>query len=221
MAGRERSTSAVVDTFVENSLFFGPRVPEEVKRMIPHLKHMEKLQFRKVLQVIVASLEGLEPEENIIASLSTGKLPEDSISAVFSGLYTLLTSALRLPLKSLKAEQFKANLTEIRIPPEFIPDISSVVFGEKRQQLEKRALENRCRLPKLDALRWRVDVAISTSALNRSLEPSIMMETKLSNGETHTFEVPVTKFHQLRYNVAYVLKEMEDVEKKNILKIQD
>jgi len=31
----------------------------------------------------------------------------------------------------------------------------------------------------------------------------------------------LSKFHELRYNVAYVLKEMEDIEKKSILKIQD
>lgn len=47
------------------------------------------------------------------------------------------------------------------------------------------------------------------------------MEMKLSNGKIHSFEVPVSQFHQLRYNVAYVLKEMEDLEKKSILKIQD
>jgi hypothetical protein len=35
------------------------------------------------------------------------------------------------------------------------------------------------------------------------------------------FQVPTSKFHELRYNVAFVLKEMEDIEKRNILKIQD
>ena len=34
-------------------------------------------------------------------------------------------------------------------------------------------------------------------------------------------QVPVSKFHDMRYNVAYVLKEMEDLEKRNILKLQD
>ena len=34
-------------------------------------------------------------------------------------------------------------------------------------------------------------------------------------------QVAVSKFHELRYNVAYVLKEMEDLEKRNILKLQD
>lgn len=36
-----------------------------------------------------------------------------------------------------------------------------------------------------------------------------------------TLQVPVSKFHELRYNVTYVLKEMEDLEKRNILKLQD
>ena len=34
-------------------------------------------------------------------------------------------------------------------------------------------------------------------------------------------QIPVSKFHELRYSVAYVLKEMEDLEKRNILKLQD
>ena len=34
-------------------------------------------------------------------------------------------------------------------------------------------------------------------------------------------QVPASKFHELRYSVAYVLREMEDLEKKNILKLQD
>lgn len=34
-------------------------------------------------------------------------------------------------------------------------------------------------------------------------------------------QVPVSKFHDLRYNVASILKEMNDLEKRSILKIQD
>ena len=34
-------------------------------------------------------------------------------------------------------------------------------------------------------------------------------------------QVPVSKFHELRYNVAFILKEMEDLEQRTILKVQD
>lgn len=35
------------------------------------------------------------------------------------------------------------------------------------------------------------------------------------------FQVPVAKFQELRYNVALILKEMNDLEKRSVLKIQD
>jgi len=81
--------------------------------------------------------------------------------------------------------------------------------------------EQRVRLPQLETFRWRVDVTISNSSLHRVLEPSILMEMTLSDGSIKTFEVAVSQFHELRYSVAYVLKEMEDLEKRNILKLQD
>ncbi len=62
------------------------------------------------------------------------------------------------------------------------------------------------RLPTLKSLRWRVDVAISTSALKRALKPSVLMELTLTTGQVHTFEVPADQFHKLRYNVSYLLK---------------
>lgn len=34
-------------------------------------------------------------------------------------------------------------------------------------------------------------------------------------------QVPVSKFHELRYNVALILKEMNNLEKRSILQIQD
>ena len=34
-------------------------------------------------------------------------------------------------------------------------------------------------------------------------------------------QISVAKFHELRYNVASLLKEMEDLEKRTVLKIQE
>lgn len=199
----------------------GPRIPDDIRRMIPHLTSIDKALFRKILQVIASVLEGKLPDDGLLQRLQSDTVTEDTLSCLYAGLYSLLRSALRLPQTSLKPEQFKADLTELKIPGELVPDLSSMVFGEKRPEFDAAALENRNHLPSLDSLRWRVDVAISTSALNRVLEPSVLMELKLSDGKIHTFEVSLSKFHELRYNVAYVLKEMEDIEKKSILKIQD
>ena len=46
---RERSSSAV-NTFTENTLFLGPKIPDEVRKMTPHLKSLDKQVFRKIFQ---------------------------------------------------------------------------------------------------------------------------------------------------------------------------
>lgn len=216
---RDRASSAIPLT--EDTLFVGPRIPDEIRRMIPHLTSIDKALFRKILHLIVSVFEGKLPDEGWLQKIQSDAVTEEVLSCLYSGLYSLLRSALRLPLTSLKPERFKADLVLLKIPAELIPDLSSIVFGDKRSAFDAASLCNRSHLPSLDSLRWRVDVAISTSALNRVLEPTVLMELKLSNGKIHTFEVPSSKFHELRYHVAYVLKEMEDIEKKNILKIQD
>ncbi|KAF3693581.1 COMM domain-containing protein 5 Hypertension-related calcium-regulated gene protein [Channa argus] len=108
-----------------------------------------------------------------------------------------------------------------RIPEDFITDFASVVFGNRRAALESAASQKDPHLPTIEDFKWRVDVAISTSSLARALQPSVLMQMKLSDGSFHRFEVPVSKFHDLRYNVALILKEMNDLEKRSILKIQD
>ncbi|MBZ3875687.1 COMM domain-containing protein 5 [Sciurus carolinensis] len=68
---------------------------------------------------------------------------------------------------------------------------------------------------------WRVDVVISTSALTCSLQPNILMQLKLSDGSAYRFEVPTAKFQKLWYNVALVLKEMADLERRCECRLQD
>ena len=48
-----------------------------------------------------------------------------------------------------------------------------------------------------------------------------MPHQQCGNFHIPDIQVPVSKFHELRYNIAYILKEMEDLEKRNILKVQD
>lgn len=47
-----------------------------------------------------------------------------------------------------------------------------------------------------------------------------LMEMTLSDGRVWTFEVPQDRFHELRFNVAKVLQEVEQLDKLPILKIK-
>ncbi|OWF53764.1 COMM domain-containing protein 5-like [Mizuhopecten yessoensis] len=206
---------------VDRSPFYGGRVPQEIKAISKPMAKIDKQTFRKLLQMIVSSMEGKEIDCAVLEELEHDIFTKEVLSIVYTGLYSLLRRAIRLPLTSLKPEMFKEDIKELNIPEEFHSDLASVIFGSRGPQITAHCLENRPRLPRLDCLKWRVDVAISTSVLNRVLEPSILMELTLSDGRIHTFEIPVAKFHELRYNVAFVLKEMEDLEKRSILKIKD
>uniref|UniRef100_A0A8C6SIU1 COMM domain-containing protein 5 n=1 Tax=Neogobius melanostomus TaxID=47308 RepID=A0A8C6SIU1_9GOBI len=148
-------------------------------------------------------------------------LPPEKLSRIVAAMYHLLSEAVRVPMASLKQEVFKDDLRDLKIPEEFISDFCSVVFGSRRAALEAAAAQSDPRLPSLQEFRWRVDVAISTGSLSRALQPSVLMQLRLSDGSVQQLQVPVTKFQELRYNVALILKEMNDLEKCSILQIQD
>ncbi|XP_042336133.1 COMM domain-containing protein 5 [Sceloporus undulatus] len=201
--------------------FLGARLPPEVEAMAKSLRELGKETFRKLLKVTVSALEGKDCKESVRMIAESANLSDEQIAILISGMYTLLREALRLPTSSLKQDVFKEDLKELRIPEDFIVDFATVAFGNRRPTLEAAIQKQSSQLPKIEDFRWRVDVAISTSSLARALQPSILMQLKLSDGSAHRFEVPVAKFQEFRYNVALILKEMNDLEKRSFLQIQD
>uniref|UniRef100_A0A8C5RWN2 COMM domain-containing protein 5 n=1 Tax=Laticauda laticaudata TaxID=8630 RepID=A0A8C5RWN2_LATLA len=209
------------ESSLNRASFWGPRIPPQVEAMAKSLQELEKEIFRKLLKATVGALEGKECQALVKTVAESAHLSEEQLAILLSGMYGLLREALRLPLSSLKQEVFKEDLKLLRIPEEFIADFAKVVFGNRRPLLEAALQKQGNRLPRIEDFKWRVDVAISTSSLARALQPSILMQLKISDGSTHRFEVPVAKFQELRYNIALILKEMNDLEKRSILKIQD
>ncbi|XP_058505322.1 COMM domain-containing protein 5 [Solea solea] len=205
----------------KDSSFLGSRIPPEIESMSKNLKDVDHEMFRRILKAVVSALEGKDSREVMKAIAESSAIPQERLSYIISGMYRVLSEAIRIPTSSLKQEAFKEDLRELRIPEDFITDFSSVVFGNRRAALEAASSQKDPHLPTVEDFKWRVDVAISTSSLARALQPSVLMQMKLSDGTFHRFEVPVSKFQELRYNVALILKEMNDLEKRSILKIQD
>ncbi|KAM9599943.1 COMM domain-containing protein 5 isoform 1-T1 [Morphnus guianensis] len=168
--------------------FLGPRVPAEVEAMARGVQDVGQETFRRLLKVTVNALEGKDCKESVKLIAESTNLSEEQLAFLISGMYTLLREALRLPLSTFKQEVFKEDLKELRIPEDFIVDFCSIVFGNRRPASEGTALMQRSRLPSVQDLKWRVDVAISTSSLARALQPSILMMMKLSDGTAHRFE---------------------------------
>ncbi|KAK1804235.1 hypothetical protein P4O66_020272 [Electrophorus voltai] len=169
--------------------FLGGRIPTEVEIMSKHLKDLDKELFRKILKVVVNAIEGKDCGGAMADIAQNSPLSEEMLSHIVSGMYELLKEALRLPTSSLKQEVFKEDLRGLRISEEFIADFASVVFGNRRSTLDNVVKQQGPRIPSLEEFRWRVDVAISTSSLARALQPSILMQLKLSDGNVHRFEI--------------------------------
>uniref|UniRef100_A0A669CS49 COMM domain-containing protein 5 n=1 Tax=Oreochromis niloticus TaxID=8128 RepID=A0A669CS49_ORENI len=189
--------------------FLGGRIPPEVESLSKNLKDVDQELFRKILKAVVSALEGKDCTEGMKSIAESSVIPQERLCHIVAGIHRLLSEAIRIPTALLKQEV------------NFITDFSSVVFGNRRAALEAAACQKDPHLPTLEELKWRVDVAISTSSLARALQPSVLMQMKLSDGRFQRFEVPVSKFQELRYNVALILKEMNDLEKRSILKIQN
>ncbi|KAJ0002630.1 hypothetical protein NQD34_007779 [Periophthalmus magnuspinnatus] len=201
--------------------FLGGRIPPEIESMSKNLKDLDQDTFRKLLKAVVGALEGRDNRDAIKSVSENCLISPNKLNHVVAGMYQVLSEAIRISSATLKQEAFKEDLRDLKIPEEFISDFSSVVFGNRRVALEAASSQTDPHLPTLEQLQWRVDVAISTGSLSRALQPSVLMQMKLSDSSFKQFEVPVSKFQELRYNVALILKEMNDLEKRNILKIQD
>ncbi|XP_051810191.1 COMM domain-containing protein 5 isoform X1 [Acanthochromis polyacanthus] len=203
--------------------FLGGRIPPEIESMSKNLKDVDQELFRKILKAVVSALEGKDCREVMKSIAESSVIPQERLSHIIAGMHRVLSEAIRIPTPLLKQELLNPGIivSVIRIPEDFITDFCSVVFGNRRAVLEAAASQKDPQLPTVADFKWRVDVAISTSSLARALQPSVLMQMKLSDGSFHRFEVPVSKFQDLRYNVASILKEMNDLEKRSILKIQD
>lgn len=166
-------------------------------------------------------LEGVDVSDEQLAAQQAAVGSAENVGIAVTGLSVLLRLAMRLPPASLKAEQLAEDLTELKLPADLVTDIGRVVFGSRRESIVHALQAARPHYPGLVRLLWRVDVGISTSALARTLKPCVLMRLALTDGTVRTIELSADKFHDLRYAVACILKEMEAVEKRNILKISD
>lgn len=90
---------------------------ETLESKVPGFQNLTDVFFfcSVLLCLVIASvLEGKLPDDGLLQRLQSDTVTEDTLSCLYAGLYSLLRSALRLPQTSLKPEQFKADLTELK-----------------------------------------------------------------------------------------------------------
>ncbi|XP_063866593.1 COMM domain-containing protein 5-like [Scylla paramamosain] len=193
---------------------FPARVPAEVKTLVKATHTMDKAVFRRLIKIALGYLQGGGTEQEAaithLCGASQANTEEQvmSVCVQYSGVISLLRAVLRLNTTTTRQDAFVADLTALGLPGEFAVDVGRVVYGAARPDIDHQLVANSPSLPTLAHMSWRVDVTISTSWLSRVLEPVVVIRMKTSTGASHTFQVPLNKFHLLRFTVASLLHQM-------------
>lgn len=217
----------VVDPFhvpknlIHFSTFLGRDIPEEVRMAVPLLHAATASTFRAIMLKVLQHFNDTKVTDDGYSefmkkiSSATNDVQSEDISTIFSALYTLFRVALsgKHHISVMKADMLKMNF------PQTVADDISKAFMAYRSTMEEVIVDNRISFSRLEKLRWRIDVAISSGSLSRVMRPSILMQIIMSNGEFRVFEVSIEQFNQLRYGVAKVLFDMQTIERHPIVKL--
>ena len=204
-----------------NSTFLLPIIPDEVRATIPYLHTISTPLLRLILQQLLEYIHNgnFTDDDSIILhkkiQKELGTIDNVNIPILLSGLYTILKHGVA---GKSKLSVISNDLQRMNTPQAAIEDICKVILASK-SKLEKTLVDKRIRFPRLQKLRWRIDVTISSGSLSRVMRPSILMEMSLSNGSIRTFEVSIDQFNQLRHGVAKVLLDMQTLERHPIMKL--
>ncbi|EZA55414.1 hypothetical protein DMN91_002371 [Ooceraea biroi] len=183
------------------------------------LAEIKKTFVRPLIQLAVKTIELEYVEEGILERISKKyNIPEKDVDEYYAAIYTILQIYLRSQYYVIKPLEFKQCLEELKLSPDCIEDLSSVIYGPKRSNLLSGLIQRTTFNPQLISCRWRVDITISSNILNRVLEPNIVMEWMYNTGERVTFELSLAKFHQLRHAIATILVELQALQRHNINK---
>ncbi|UJR22452.1 hypothetical protein I4U23_025510 [Adineta vaga] len=206
--------------------FYGWSVPKAISLCVQALKECNSLPF-PAIQKLISLSESQILNEQSSASLDhlTKCSKKYSISIekliiIYNGFVTVLRLALKPPAAFLKSDIFKDDLRDLKFSEEISEEFHNILFGSKRDQLYNIVQEyDRPRLPLLKSFDWNLDVTLTTASLSRCIEPLLFFKFRTNDNRILTFEVPIKRFNELRYNTALILKEMEEIDGKQTLKL--
>lgn len=192
---------------------------------------VERAAFRRLLKLAAGALRGRDCREAAARLAGDAGLAEERLGALLAATYALLRRLMRAPAPGpgSKPDALREQLRELGLPADAAADLASVASSGPRPPPPPAALPRpplrsasaSAGLPRVVGLRWRVDVAVSTGALARSLQPSVLLQLRLSDGSARRFEVPSAQFHELRYGLARLLREMAELERRCERRLQD
>jgi hypothetical protein len=167
--------SAPVDPFnvpkgVDGSTFFSPAIPEEVKAAVPYFHKFPGPLLKGLISKILEYI--LNRESFTFDPASIADVSQDEVALVATGIYIVVRTAVR---NKVKISVIKESLLSMNFPKDFTEDLCKAI-SRSRAAVEAVAVAKRIQFNKLEKLKWRIDVVISTGVLSRVMRPNILFQ---------------------------------------------
>lgn len=216
----------------DQSTFFSPLIPLEVREFVPILhqlltggkscadayKSTVSLAGKLARDQDLSSNESIQLQE--IQSLENdlklkANFDDKSFFQLILGTYTVIRTIFR---KKIPISTVEKDLSTMNFPPDVIP-LFVKVTKQGRITMENSLQLAQVSIPHLHRFKWRVDITISSSSVQKIFRPTLLVTLIDTNGCMKTFEMSVQQFHGLRYKVAKALLAMQEVERHPIIRI--
>jgi hypothetical protein len=182
-----KATKAVADeqptkipNGIDASTFFAPHISEEIKQAFPLFHHYPPELIEGLTKLVIKYLASGD-NFSIPGKLYSSDVDQDHINLLLTAIYFIFKQAIRTKSKQ---SVVRKDLTAMRFPGTFVDLVCSELCAA-RMNLESVALTNRLHFAKLEKLRWRIDVIISSGSLSRIMRPSILMQVRAQTFGDH------------------------------------
>jgi len=159
---------------IDASTFFSPHIPDDIRAAFRLFQEYPVDLLAGLTKLMVKYL-AMGDSFVLPSKLYSSEVSQEHLNLLMTAIYFILKQAVRT---KTKISVVKADLTTMRLPAAFIEVIANELC-QARMNLESVAVTHRLHFAKLEKLRWRIDVIISSGSLSRIMRPSILMQVVL------------------------------------------
>eukprot|EP01083_Nonionella_stella_P119698 358032_1 len=221
MASRRTSprkrTSSQASVAYPPDAFFAPLFKDRSKKMAKFVKWINSSSIEDITKILVTMNETLLSSD-ATASSSSDKWSKKLEIIVLADIVQCGYRNYGLFNASDSDRKYQKELQLLGIASDdVIAMMIKLIKKIYKNRFVKIAMdESDVSYPHFQNLRWRLDVTISNSNLKRVLKPCLVLSITLSDGRIKYMECSVDKFHELRFNVSRVLREMQVLQQRFI-----
>ncbi len=159
---------------MDTTTFFFPNIPLEIKSTIPLFHSSPGDLSVALLKAVMAYQQEVPSRFRLDPALYTSHpaVSMETINQILTALYYITRIAIR---NKVKISVIRSDLLKMNVPKALVEATCSEITAH-RMEIESHIMTHRIQFHKLEKVRWRMDVVISSGSLSRVMRPNIMMQ---------------------------------------------